>query len=417
LRLRPLPRGPSIPERNTRMTFAETGARAIVDAVREYHPELTRLRREIHADPETGYEEVRTGDRIAAYLAALGLPAHRGIGRTGLVGVIDGLRQDSGRSIGLRADMDAIPIQELGNPAWRSCAPGKMHGCGHDGHCAILLGAASYLARTRRFNGRVFLYFQPGEEGHAGAREMIRDGLFERFPADRVFALHNWPSLPAGTVGVNSGPMMAAIDRFSITVTGKGGHGAHPHQTVDPILAASQIVVAVHTIVSRNVDPLEAGVISFQSFQAGAPEALSVIPPSAQLHGMVKWFKPQTQAVLRERLIATAEAVAQAVGARATVHYEELYPPTVNTLEDAELLARAARRVLGDSRVVTDLPPSMGSEDFAFMLQQRPGAYFRLGQGMVDGRFLHHPEYDFNDETIPAGSAVFAALVEEALPL
>ena len=329
----------------------------------------------------------------------------------------EGRRQDSGRSIGLRTDMDALPIQELGNSAWRSCVPGKMHGCGHDGHCAILLGAARYLARTRRFDGRVYLYFQPGEEGHAGARAMIQDGLFERFPAERVFALHNWPSLPAGTVGFNSGPMMAAIDRFSIEVTGKGGHGAHPHQTIDPILAASQIVSAVHTIVSRNVNPVDAAVISFQSFQAGAPEALSLIPPVARLHGMVKWFKPQVQAVLRERLLATAGSVAQSLGARATVRYEELYPPTVNTPAEAGLLARAARRVVGDAGLVTDMEPSMGSEDFAFMLRQRPGAYFRLGQGMGDGRFLHHPEYDFNDETIPVGSAVFAALVEEALPL
>jgi len=389
----------------------------IVAAVRGYHAELVQLRHAIHTEPETGYEEVKTGNRIAAYLSALGIPVHRGIGRTGLVGVIEGQSTASGRSIGLRADMDAIPIQELGNAAYRSCVPGKMHGCGHDGHCAVLLGAARYLAQTRRFDGTVYLYFQPGEEGHAGAREMIRDGLFERFPAERVFALHNWPTLPAGTIAFNSGPMMAAIDRFSITVTGKGGHGAHPHQTVDPILAASQIVTAVHTIVSRNVNPVQAAVISFQSFQAGTPDALSVIPPKAHLHGMVKWFDKATQAVLRERLIATAEATAVAMGASAVVHYEELYPPTVNAPAEAALLERVARKVVGDARVIADLEPSMGSEDFAFMLQQRPGAYFRLGQGMVDGRFLHHPEYDFNDETIPVGSAVFAALVEEALPL
>jgi hippurate hydrolase len=399
------------------MNESDPSGAAIVAAVREYHGELTRLRREIHADPELGYEEVRTGDRIAAWLAALGLPVERGIGRTGLVSWIDGSRTDSGRSIGLRADMDALPIQELGQPAWRSCVPGKMHGCGHDGHCAILLGAARYLARTRRFNGRVYLYFQPGEEGHAGARAMIQDGLFERFPAERVFALHNWPSLPAGTVAFNRGPMMAAIDRFSIEVTGKGGHGAHPHQTVDPILAGAQIVSAVHTIVSRNVNPVEAAVISFQSFQAGAPAALSVIPPSATLHGMVKWFDAKVQAVLRERLVATAEGVAAALGARAVVRYEELYPPTVNTPAEADLLERVARKVVGEGKVIGNLEPSMGSEDFAFMLLQRPGAYFRLGQGMADGRFLHHPEYDFNDETIPVGSAVFAALAEEALPL
>lgn len=388
-----------------------------VNAMLEYHDELTRFRREMHADPETGYEEVRTGDRITAYLAALGLPVFRGIGRTGLVSVIDGQRTDSGQAIGLRADMDALPIQELGNAPYRSCVAGKMHGCGHDGHCAVLLGAARYLARSRRFNGKVFLYFQPGEEGYAGAREMIRDGLFERFPADRVFALHNWPSLPAGTIAFNSGPMMAAIDKFSIRVTGKGGHGAHPHQAVDPILAGAQIVAAVHTIVSRNVNPVEAAVISFQSFQSGAPSALSIIPGAAELHGMVKWFNKETQTVLRSRLIETAESVATSMGASADVTYEELYPPTVNTPTEAALLERVARAVVGDANVIADLEPSMGSEDFSFMLLERPGAYFRLGQGMVDGRFLHHPKYDFNDATIPAGSAVFAALVEEGLPL
>lgn len=399
------------------MTHLNPEGRGFVAAVAPYHDELTQLRRQLHADPETGFEEVRTGDRIASYLGALGLPVIRGVGRTGLVSFIEGKRNDSGASIGLRADMDAIPIQELGQSPWRSCTPGKMHGCGHDGHCAILLGAARYLAQTRNFNGKVFLYFQPGEEGYAGAREMIQNGLFERFPADRVFALHNWPSLPAGTVALNSGPMMAAIDRFSIQIEGRGGHGAHPHQTVDPILVGAQIVAAVHTIVSRNVNPVQSAVISFQSFQAGAPDALSVIPHGARLDGMVKWFSQETQAVLRTRLIATAQGVASAMGATASVTYDELYPPTVNTPPEAELLARAARRVVGPERVITDLEPSMGSEDFSFMLMQRPGAYFRLGQGMGADKFLHHPEYDFNDATIPVGSAVFSALVEEALPI
>jgi hippurate hydrolase len=398
------------------MTTLQSDIHSALAAIGEYHDELTALRREIHADPEIGFEEIRTGNRIASYLAALGLPVFRGVGRTGLVSVIEGKRTDSGRTIGLRADMDAIPIQELGKSSWRSCAPGKMHGCGHDGHCAILLGAARYLAQTRNFNGTVYLYFQPGEEGHAGAREMIRDGLFERFPADRVFALHNWPSLPAGTVAFNSGPMMAAIDRFSIQIDGKGGHGAHPHQTIDPIMIGSQIVAAVHTIVSRNINPVQSAVISFQSFQSGAPNALSIIPHTARLDGMVKWFDKNAQAVLRKRLVATAEGIAQAMGATATVNYSELYPPTLNTPAEAELLARAASRVVGRERVIVDLEPSMGSEDFSFMLLERPGAYFRLGQGMGDDRFLHHPEYDFNDATIPVGSAVFCALVEEALP-
>jgi amidohydrolase len=399
------------------MTDQLSSGKAIVEAVRAYHSQLTDFRRLVHADPEIGFEEVRTGDRIAAFLKALDLPVHRGLGKTGLVSVIEGERSDSGLTIGLRADMDAIPIQEVGQPPWRSCNPGKMHGCGHDGHCAILLGTAKYLAQTRKFNGKVFLYFQPGEEGYAGARAMIQDGLFNQFPAQKVFALHNWPSLPAGTVAFNSGPMMAAIDRFSIVVTGKGGHGAHPHLTIDPILVASQIVGATHSIVSRNINPVEAAVISFQSFQSGAPDALSVIPPDATLHGMVKWFTTETQTVLRTRLTEIAESTARAYGAQATVKYDELYPPTVNTPSEASLLDRAARRVVGDANVINDLEPSMGSEDFSFMLLEKPGAYFRLGQGTVQGRFLHHPEYDFNDETIPVGSAVFAALVEEAMPL
>lgn len=386
-----------------------------VEAVRAFHDDLARLRQDLHAHPELGFEEERTAARIATFLQALGIEVHRHVGRTGVVGVLHGRSTASGRSIGLRADMDALPIQELGDPAYRSCIPGRMHGCGHDGHCAILLGAAKYLAQTRDFDGTVYFFFQPGEEGHAGAREMIRDGLFERFPAQQVFALHNWPSLPAGTIALNPGPMMAAIDRFSIRVQGRGGHGAHPQQAIDPILVASEIVSVVHTIVSRNVNPVDAAVISFQSFQSGAPEALSVIPDHAQLHGMVKWFKPQVQAVLRERLIETAERVALAFGAQAEVHYEELYPPTINHPEAAEALARVACRVVGEAHVIRDMEPSMGSEDFAFMLQQRPGAYFRLGQGMTDGRFLHHPRYDFNDATIPVGSGVFAALAEELL--
>ncbi len=397
------------------MISDEVDIAAIESEMRSYHDELRTFRRDLHTHPELGFEEHRTAERVATYLEALGIAVHRGIGRTGVVGVIEGKANESGRSIGLRADMDAIPVVELGKMPWRSCNAGKMHGCGHDGHCAILLGAARYLARTRNFDGTVYLFFQPGEEGYAGAREMIQDGLFDRFPAERVFALHNWPSLPAGTIAFNSGPMMAGIDRFSIKVNGKGGHGAHPHQAVDPILAASQIVNAVHYIVSRNIDPVSPAVISFQSIQAGAPDALSIIPHHAELHGMVKWFDEGVQSVLRERLITTAEAAARMVGATAEVVYSPLYPPTINHPEEAERLERVAKKVVGATNVISNLEPSMGSEDFAFMLRERPGAYFRLGQGPMEGRFLHHPEYDFNDDTIPVGSALFAALVEESL--
>ncbi|QIM50743.1 M20 aminoacylase family protein [Hydrogenophaga crocea] len=389
----------------------------LIESISAYQDELVAIRQDFHKNPELGFEEHRTAARIAAYLNALGIPTHTGIGRTGVVGVIEGRSTTSGASVGLRADMDALPIIELGQAPYKSCVPGRMHGCGHDGHCAILLGTARYLSQTRRFNGTVYLFFQPGEEGHAGAREMIQEGLFERFPAQRVFALHNWPSLPAGHVGLNEGPMMAAIDRIHIRVQGKGGHGAHPHQAIDPILVASQIVSTVHTIVSRSVNPADSAVVSFQSIQAGSPDALSVIPDGATLDGMVKWFKPQVQDVVRRRLHEVVSAVAAAHGAHAELRYDELYPPTINTPGEARLLASVAQRLLGHDKVDAQMEPSMGSEDFAFMLQQRPGAYFRLGQGMQEGRFLHHPMYDFNDTTIPVGSALFSALVEEAMPL
>jgi hippurate hydrolase len=378
------------------------------------HPDLTELRRDFHAHPELAYREHRTAARVAQCLQALGMEVHTGIGRTGVVGVLEG-RSSTGRGVALRSDMDAIAATEEADRPYRSTTPDCMHGCGHDGHMAVLLGAARYLASTRRFDGRVVFIFQPAEEGHAGARAMLDDGLFERFPVDAVFALHNWPSLPEGSVGLNRGPMMAAIDRFEIAVTGKGGHGAHPQEAIDPILVGSHIVQALHTIVSRSVDPLQSAVVSLQSFQAGRPEALSVIPGTAHLAGMVKWFDPNVQALVRKRMEAVVEHAAAVFGAQARLSYEPLYPPTVNTPAEAELVERVAARVLGPGCVIRDLPPSMGSEDFAFMLQRRPGAYFRLGQGMGNGVFLHHPEYDFNDRTIPAGAAMFAGIVEEYL--
>jgi len=391
------------------MTFLET--------IKQDHGALIAIRRDLHAHPELGYEEVRTAAIVADQLRALGLEVHTGIGRTGVVGVLRGQRCDNNKAIGLRADMDALPITEANSFDHKSQHPGRMHGCGHDGHTTMLLGAARHLAATRAFNGTAVFIFQPGEEGHAGARAMIEDGLFKRFPVDAVFALHNWPSMPPGTVGLTRGPMMAGIDRFELTVEGIGGHGAHPHQANDPIIVASQLIAALQTIVSRNVNPLQSAVVSLHSLQAGAPSALSVIPAEVRMSGMVKWYAPAVQETVQRRLTEIAHGVGLAFGTTARLDYTALYPPTINTPAEAETVMRVAARLLGPEHVVQDLEPSMGSEDFAFMLRERPGAYFRLGQGGADGCFLHSPTYDFNDDVLPIGAAMFVGLVEDQMPL
>lgn len=387
-------------------------------AIQSYHQELTALRRDLHAHPELGFEEVRTSGIVAAALESYGVEVHRGIGKTGLVGIIRGRGVDSGRMVGLRADMDALPMTEENSFPHRSTTPGLMHGCGHDGHTVMLLGAARYLAQTRRFDGTVVLIFQPAEEGRGGARAMLDDGLFDTYPCDAIYALHNWPGLPAGTVGVNPGPMMAAADRFEIIVRGKGGHGAHPYQTVDPVLAAGHIITALQSVVSRNVNPLDAAVVSIGSMQAGNPGAMSVIPNEARLLGTVRTFRPSVQEMVEQRMRAVADGVAQAFGATVELVYERLFPVTVNTPQHAHRVADIATELLGGEHVIRDLTPSMGSEDFSFMLQQRPGAYFRLGQGGAEsGCVLHNARFDFNDEVIPLGSAMFCGLAERDLPL
>lgn len=378
--------------------------------------ELTRLRHDLHRHPELGFEEHRTAALVAERLAALGLAVETGIGRTGVVAVVQGTGGSSNRAVALRADMDALPIAEENEFAHRSQAPGRMHGCGHDGHTTMLLGAAGWLAENRaRFAGTVVLVFQPGEEGHAGARAMIEDGLFRRFPVDAVYALHNWPSMPAGTIGVNPGAMMAAIDTFTLRVHGVGGHGAHPHQAIDPTVAAAQIIVAIQSILSRSLNPLDAGVISLHALQAGAPDRLSIVPETVRIDGMAKWYREEVQEILRTRLATVAGRTAEAFGARAELDYRPLYPPTLNTAEEAARVARVAAELAGPESVVRDMPPSMASEDFAFMLREKPGAYFRLGQGGEPGRFLHNPRYDFNDATIPLGAAMLAAIALDDL--
>jgi amidohydrolase len=389
-----------------------------VARIRSWQPELTALRRDLHMHPELGFEVQRTAQLVCERLAALGIEFHKGIGRTGIVAVVPGRSTRSGRAVGLRADMDALPMQEENAFAHRSRYDGRMHGCGHDGHTTMLLGAARYLAETRNFDGVAYLIFQPGEEGHAGAKAMIEDGLFERFPAERVFALHNWPGLPPGKIGVTPGPAMAAADRIEITIDGRGGHGAHPHLAVDPVLVAGHIITAAQSIVARNVSPIDTAVVSLCAMQAGNPGAMSVIPAHATLVGTVRTFRTSTQDMIERRLSELVPSLAAALGARATVKYERVYPATINHDGEAAFAAAVAEALVGAENVVRNLDPSMGSEDFSFMLQARPGAFARLGQGGgAGGCFLHDSNYDFNDDVIPLGAGYLAALAEKAMPL
>ena len=386
-----------------------------------FHPEITALRRDLHAHPELGFEEVYTARRVQQALSLCGVDEiHTGLGKTGVVAVIRGRANASGKMIGLRADMDALPMQEHNDLAWRSTTPGLMHGCGHDGHTAMLVGAARYLAETRHFDGTAVLIFQPGEEGYAGAQAMIDDGLFERFPVQAVFGMHNWPAMRPGTIGLNSGPMMAAADRVTIEITGQGGHGAHPYQTVDPVLVAGHIITAVQSIVSRNVKPVDSAVISLCGLRAGDLGAMSVIAGSATLVGTVRTFRPEVQALIERRLGELCSAIAQGFGATAVVTYERMYPATINTAAEAHFAGDVAQHLVGATNVVRDLEPSMGAEDFSFMLRVKPGAYLRLGQGIENGQgscHLHNNRYDFNDDVLPLGAALHASLAEGFMPL
>jgi hippurate hydrolase len=393
------------------------GASRALQALRSWHAELTDIRRTLHAHPELGFEEHFTAELVARELARYGVDEiHRGVGRTGVVGVIRGRSTASGRTIGLRADMDALPMTEAGTPEWRSTCQGLMHACGHDGHTTMLLGAARHLARSRDFDGTVHLIFQPGEEGLAGARTMIEDGLFTRFPCDAVYAMHNWPALAPGQIAVRPGPMMAASDRITIRIYGHGGHGAHPYMTIDPVLVAGHLITAIQSIVARNIKAIDSAVISLCAMQAGDLRAMSVIPHDATLVGTVRTFKPEIQQAIETRLRTLIESVAAGFGARAELDYQKGYPATVNSEAESLFATEVARELVGREQVITDLEPSMGSEDFSFMLLERPGAYFRLGQGGASaGRFLHNTCYDFNDEVLPLGAALFARLAERAL--
>ena len=383
-----------------------------------FHPELVALRRDLHAHPELGFEEVYTSGRVKEALKLCGVDEiHEGIGKTGVVGVVKGKKSASGKMIGLRADMDALTMTENNDFPWRSTKAGMMHGCGHDGHTAMLVGAARYLVETRNFDGTAVLIFQPGEEGFAGAKAMIDDGLFDRFPVQSVFAMHNWPAMKPGTVGINSGAMMAAADRVTIEITGKGGHGAHAYLTVDPVLVAAHIITAVQSIVSRNVKPIDHAVVSLCALQAGDLNAMSVVPGKATLVGTVRTFSPDVQELVERRLQELCSAIALGFGASATVTFDRVYPATINTPDEAAFAGDVAESLVGAGNLVRNLEPSMGAEDFSFMLQAKPGAYLRLGQGGEGSCFLHNSRYDFNDDVLPLGAALHASLAEQAMPL
>ncbi|MCY0386252.1 M20 family metallopeptidase [Robbsia sp. Bb-Pol-6] len=378
-------------------------------------PALQAIRHQIHSDPELAYEEVRTAALVAGKLREWGWEVSTGIGRTGVVGTLRA--GDGTRAIGLRADMDALPIIEATGKPYASAQHGKMHACGHDGHTTMLLGAAQHLARTRRFNGTVHLYFQPAEEigVDSGAKKMIDDRLFDRFPCDAVFGVHNHPGMPSGKFLFRRGPFMSAGDKVTITVHGVGGHAARPQKTVDPIVVASSIVMALQTIVARNVDPAQPAVVTVGTLHAGTVN--NVIPDSARLELSVRSFSPDVRALLKRRIQDLVTAQAQSYGASATVEYVEGYPVVVNSDAETDFAAQVARELVGDDQVVEQADLIMGSEDFAFMLQERPGSFLRIGNGdgSEDGCMVHNPMYDFNDRNLPIGAAYWARLVERYL--
>jgi amidohydrolase len=382
---------------------------------------IQAIRRDIHAHPELCFEEKRTSDVVAQKLESCGIKIHRGLGKTGVVGIIEG-SLGKGRSIGLRADMDALPLQEHNHFEHASQHPGKMHACGHDGHVAMLLGAAQYLAQHREFKGTVHFIFQPAEEGGGGAREMIRDGLFDLFPCDAVFGMHNWPGIPVGDFAVTPGPMMASSNEFQITVKGKGGHAALPHNSADPVFAASQIIGSLQAIITRNKRPVDAAVLSITQFHAG--DASNIIPDSAWIGGTVRTFTIEVLDLIESRLHQIASATAQAFDCSAEVTFSRNYPPTINHEKETAFAVDVMKDLVGEQHVNSRIDPTMGAEDFAFMLQEKPGCYVFIGNGDGDHRSqghglgpcqLHNPCYDFNDQLLPLGSTYWVRLVERYL--
>jgi len=382
----------------------------ILNRIADFLPELATWRRDIHAHPETAFEEHRTAEFVAKRLGELGIEVDRGLAGTGVVGTLRGSRPGA-RAIAIRADMDALDVHEKNGFAHCSTHRGKMHACGHDGHTTMLLGAARYLAETRNFAGTVHFIFQPAEENEAGGRVMVEEGLFEKFPVEAVFGMHNWPGLPLGKFAVRSGPLLASSDIFEITVEGKGSHGAMPHTGVDPVVVAAQITLGLQTIRSRATHPLDGAVVSVTQVHGG--DTWNVIPDEVVLRGTTRSFKPEVQDLIEESIRRIAEGVAASQGAKVRVRYERRYPPTVNTEKETEIAAGAASEVAGAANVLRDYTPSMGAEDFAFMLQAKPGCYVLIGNG--ESASLHNPHYDFNDEVLPLGASYWARLVEREL--
>ncbi|MBV9348321.1 MAG: amidohydrolase [Pseudolabrys sp.] len=385
----------------------------IVNRVADLHEDITAWRRDLHQHPEILYEVHRTAASVAEKLKAFGCDeVVTGIGRTGVVGVIRGKRGKGGRTIGLRADMDALPIEEATGLSYKSTIPGKMHACGHDGHTAMLLGAARYLAETRNFDGTAVVIFQPAEEGGAGAKAMLDDGLLDRFKIDEFYGMHNYPGMPVGQFGIRPGPMMAAQDTLTIDIEGKGAHAARPHLGIDPVLVGAQIITNLQGIVARNVDPVKAGVVSICMFQAG--NADNVIPQSVQLRGTARSFEPAVRDLLEKRLGEVVQGVAAAHGATAKLTYKRGYPVLSNHPDQTEFARGVAKEIAGSDKVDPNLPPMMGAEDFSYMLQEKPGAFIWIGNG-ENSAGLHHPKYNFNDDVIPFGTSYWVRLVETSL--
>jgi hippurate hydrolase len=385
----------------------------IVPEIASAHEEMKQWRRDLHAHPELGFEEDRTSDFVSQKLSEWGISITRGLARTGVVGTLQGRVQGSA-SIGLRADMDALPVFELNSFEHASKSPGKMHACGHDGHTTMLLGAARHLARTRDFCGTVHFIFQPAEEGLGGGDRMIKEGLFSRFPMDAVYGLHNWPGMPIGTIGIRSGPMMASADILDIEITGTGGHGAMPHLAIDPIVIAAHIVTALQTLVSRSTDPLQSSVLSITAIEAG--NAHNVIPEIVKMRGSVRTFSPAVRDMMKRGIERIACGVAESLGATAAVQYKSLYPALINAAAPVRIAVRAAADVTGAENVNDAIEPVMGSEDFAFMLEAKSGAYAFLGQaGPAGSCMVHNPHYDFNDDLLPIGASYWVSLVRQAL--
>jgi len=391
----------------------------VIDSIAAHAPTMAALRRDIHAHPELCFEEVRTADLVVKKLADWGIPVHRGLGTTGVVGIVHGRDGGAcGRGIGLRADMDALPMQEFNTFAHASQHAGKMHACGHDGHTAMLLAAAHHLADHRDFDGTVYLIFQPAEEGGGGAREMIQDGLFDLFPMEAVFGMHNWPGMPAGTFALSPGPVMGSSNEFKITIRGKGGHAALPHTGIDPVPVACQMVQAFQTIISRNKKPVEAGVVSVTMIHAG--EATNVVPDSCELQGTVRTFSVEVLDLIERRMRQIAEHTCAAHEATCEFEFVRNYPPTINAPAEAAFARQVMASIVGDANVL-EQEPTMGAEDFAYMLQAKPGAYCFIANGEGDHRAmghgggpctLHNPSYDFNDALIPLGATYWVRLAE-----